>query len=85
MKILFLGGTGFVGRHMVSAALNCGHDVTIFTRNKTNSDIFPDVERLVGDRAQERPHGGGCHREECACAYWYIKKIIIINKIKIKK
>ena len=50
MKILFLGGTGFVGRHMVSAALNCGHDVTIFTRNKTNSDIFPDVERLVGDR-----------------------------------
>lgn len=50
MKILFLGGTGFVGRHMVSEALSRGHQVTLFTRNKTNTDIFPEAERLVGDR-----------------------------------
>ena len=55
MRVLFLGGTGFVGRHMVSAALERGHEVTIFTRNKTNSDIFPNVERL-------EPLGLGVHR-----------------------
>ena len=37
MKIFFLGGTGFVGRHMVLAALNCGHEITLFTR-KINWD-----------------------------------------------
>ena len=50
MKLLFLGGTGFVGRHMVAEALKCGHEVTLFTRNKTNVEIFPQVERLQGDR-----------------------------------
>ena len=50
MKLLFLGGTGFVGRHMVAEALKRGHEVTLFTRNKTNVDIFPQVERLQGDR-----------------------------------
>lgn len=50
MKLLFLGGTGFVGRQMVSDALSRGHEVTLFTRNKTNKDIFPEAERLEGDR-----------------------------------
>ena len=50
MELLFLGGTGFVGRHMVATALERGHHVTLFTRNKTNTQVFPDVERLNGDR-----------------------------------
>ena len=50
MKILFLGGTGFVGRHMVKAALDCGHHVTLFNRGLTNNDIFPGAERIIGNR-----------------------------------
>jgi 2'-hydroxyisoflavone reductase len=50
MKLLILGGTKFLGRHAVDAALAAGHDVTIFTRGKTNPELFPDVEHLQGDR-----------------------------------
>jgi 2'-hydroxyisoflavone reductase len=50
MKLLVLGGTKFLGRHAVDAALAQGHDVTIFTRGETNPELFPEVEHLTGDR-----------------------------------
>lgn len=50
MKLLILGGTRFVGRHLVEAALARGHSVTLFNRGVSNPDLFPTVERLVGDR-----------------------------------
>ncbi len=50
MKLLVLGGTVFLGRHVVDAALADGHEVTIFTRGKTNADLFPEAEHLTGDR-----------------------------------
>jgi 2'-hydroxyisoflavone reductase len=50
VKLLVLGGTKFLGRHAVDAALAAGHDVTIFTRGQTSPELFPDVEHLVGDR-----------------------------------
>jgi 2'-hydroxyisoflavone reductase len=50
MKLLVLGGTKFLGRHAVEAALDGGHDVTIFTRGTTNPDLYPEVEHLTGDR-----------------------------------
>ena len=50
MKILFLGGTQFVGRHMVEAAICSGHEVTLFNRGVTNPDLFPQTELLHGDR-----------------------------------
>jgi 2'-hydroxyisoflavone reductase len=50
MRLLVLGGTKFLGRHVVDAALADGHDVTIFTRGETNPDLYPDVEHLRGDR-----------------------------------
>jgi 2'-hydroxyisoflavone reductase len=50
MKLLVLGGTVFLGRHVVDAALADGHEVTLFNRGKTNSDLYPEVERLTGDR-----------------------------------
>ncbi len=49
-KILVLGGTGFIGPHMVREALRRGHDVTLFNRGKTNNTLFPDLELLIGDR-----------------------------------
>ena len=50
MRLLVLGGTLFVGRHLVEAALERGHEVTLFNRGRTNLDLFPQVERLQGDR-----------------------------------
>ena len=50
MNILILGGTKFVGRHLTQAALDAGHQVTLFNRGKSNPNLFPEVEKLVGDR-----------------------------------
>ncbi|XXX78186.1 NAD-dependent epimerase/dehydratase family protein [Sorangium sp. So ce134] len=50
MELLILGGTLFVGRHLVEAALARGHQVTLFNRGRHAPDLFPGVERLTGDR-----------------------------------
>ncbi len=50
MEILILGGTVFLGRHLVDAALARGHEVTLFNRGRSNPGLFEDVERLRGDR-----------------------------------
>jgi 2'-hydroxyisoflavone reductase len=49
-SILVLGGTGFLGPHVVTSALARGHAVTLFNRGKTHPGLFPDVEKLLGDR-----------------------------------
>jgi 2'-hydroxyisoflavone reductase len=51
VKILVLGGTSFVGRAIVEEALARGDGLTLFSRGRTGTDLFPDVPRLVGDRA----------------------------------
>jgi nucleoside-diphosphate-sugar epimerase len=50
MKILVIGGTSFIGLHLVEQALDRGHEVTMFNRGRTNPAAFPGVERLAGDR-----------------------------------
>ena len=50
MKILILGGTVFLGRHIVDSALKKGHELTLFNRGKHNADLFPDIEKIRGDR-----------------------------------
>ncbi len=50
MQLLILGGTIFLGRHLVEAALTRGHHVTLFNRGRHHPDIFPEVEKLRGDR-----------------------------------
>ncbi len=50
MRILVLGGTSFVGRAIVAGALQAGHEVTLFTRGRTGTGLFPGVPRLAGDR-----------------------------------
>ncbi len=50
LKILILGGTAFLGPAIVRHARSQGHELTLFTRGKTNKDLFPDLEMLVGDR-----------------------------------
>ncbi|MBO9687947.1 MAG: NAD-dependent epimerase/dehydratase family protein [Mitsuaria chitosanitabida] len=50
MRLLILGGTVFLGRHVIDAALARGHTVTMLNRGRRGRDLFPEVERLVGDR-----------------------------------
>jgi len=50
VKLLLLGGTRFLGRAIVEAALARGHTLTLFHRGRTGASLFPGVERLQGDR-----------------------------------
>jgi len=53
MRLLMIGGTRFVGRHIVEAALAAGHEITIFHRGRTGPELFPDVEHRLGDRTSD--------------------------------
>jgi 2'-hydroxyisoflavone reductase len=50
MRILIIGGTIFLGRHLVDSALARGHQLTLFHRGRHGAELFPQVERLHGDR-----------------------------------
>jgi nucleoside-diphosphate-sugar epimerase len=53
MKLLILGGTRFVGRHLVTAALTHNHEITLFNRGKHLSEALPGVETIYGDRTSD--------------------------------
>ena len=59
LDILILGGTGFIGPHVVRHALARGHRITLFNRGRTNTHLFPEVEKLVGDRNDDVAALGG--------------------------
>ncbi len=50
MKILIIGGTVFLGRHLVTAATAAGHEVTIFNRGTHQLADQNQIERVIGDR-----------------------------------
>jgi 2'-hydroxyisoflavone reductase len=53
VRVLVLGGTVFLGRHVAVAALERGHELTLFTRGLHGADLFPQAERLRGDRSRD--------------------------------
>ena len=53
MRTLVLGGTVFLGRHVAAEALARGHELTLFTRGLHGADLFPEAERLRGDRTRD--------------------------------
>ncbi len=72
MKILIIGGTRFVGRHLVEAALARGHQVTLFNRGQTNPGAFPEIETILGDRETglEKLAGRGWDAVVDTCGYY---------------
>ena len=56
MRVLILGGTGFIGPWVVKRLLAEGHDVTLFHRGRTVHADLSDVPRLLGDRQQLAAH-----------------------------
>lgn len=53
MKLLLLGGPRFLGRALTDAALARGHVLTFFNRGQTSPELYPEVERIVGDRRED--------------------------------
>lgn len=53
MKILIVGGTRFLGRHIVNSARVRGHDLTLFNRGQTNPNLFRKIKRYQGDRERD--------------------------------
>jgi nucleoside-diphosphate-sugar epimerase len=59
MKVLIIGGTGFIGRHVAAAFVAAGHEVAVFHRGKTEVDSEQGLTDIHGDRndlAQYRRH-----------------------------
>lgn len=56
-RVLVLGGTNYVGPHLVRGAIEAGHEVTLFNRGFTNPTMFPHLEQLRGNRYQRRGPG----------------------------
>jgi 2'-hydroxyisoflavone reductase len=59
VRLLVLGGTRFLGRAAVEEALARGHEVTLFNRGETNAELFPEAEKLRGDRTADLGALGG--------------------------
>lgn len=57
LKMLILGGTALIGPELVEAATKRGHTVTLFNRGKTRPELFPDLEKLRGDRDPNKGEG----------------------------
>jgi len=53
VKLLLLGGPRFLGRAVTDAALADGHEVTFFNRGRTHPHLYPEVERIFGDRTED--------------------------------
>jgi 2'-hydroxyisoflavone reductase len=57
LDLLILGGTGFIGPHIVELAVARGHSITLFNRGRTNPGLFPGLEKLKGDRDPDKDEG----------------------------
>lgn len=79
MRLLILGGTRFLGRHLVDAALGRGHTVTTFTRGE-HDDVLPaDVERLRGDRDGNTTALAGRRWDGVIDTSGYVPRIVAAN------
>ncbi len=76
MNILVIGGTRFVGRHFVTAALARGHAITLFNRGQSDDSLFPEVEHLHGDRDGDLGALAGRHWDAVVDTCGYVPRIV---------
>lgn len=50
MRILVIGGTGFIGAHVLRHLLDKGHEVLVFHRGQTETSLAPPIQHVFGDR-----------------------------------
>jgi 2'-hydroxyisoflavone reductase len=85
MNILILGGTKFVGLHLVNSALARGHNVTIFNRGKTNPGLFPQVETILGDREHDIPKLTGRTWDAVIDVAGYVPRIVRFSAVGLER
>lgn len=76
MRLLIIGGTVFVGRHLVEVALARGHTVTLFNRGRHNPDLFPTVEKIHGDRDGELTRLAGRQWDAVIDTCGYVPRVV---------
>jgi 2'-hydroxyisoflavone reductase len=76
MDVLILGGTGFLGRHLVEAALGRGHRVTLFNRGIKAPDLFPEVETIEGDREADLSSLSGRRWDAAIDTCGYVPRVV---------
>jgi 2'-hydroxyisoflavone reductase len=83
-KILILGGTGFLGPHVVERARERGHAVTLFNRGHSGTNLFPDVEKLLGDREKgDLSNLQGDRRWDAVIDVWANDPAIVVPMAKL--
>jgi 2'-hydroxyisoflavone reductase len=76
VRLLVLGGTKFVGRAAVEAALERGHEVTLFNRGETNPELFPEAEKLRGERDGDLSALGGREWDAVIDPSGYVPRVV---------
>jgi 2'-hydroxyisoflavone reductase len=84
MKILIIGGTRFLGRHLVNSARARGHEVTLFNRGKTNSDLFGQVDKIRGDREKDLDQLSGYNWDAVIDTCGYFPRIVKMSAKALK-
>jgi 2'-hydroxyisoflavone reductase len=79
MRILIIGGTRFLGRHLVEAALARGHEVTLFNRGKSNPDLFPQLDTILGDREKDVNRLRGRNWDTAIDVAGYLPRIVRLS------
>lgn len=76
MRILILGGTIFLGRALVDAAIEKEHEITLFNRGRTNPNLFPGLEKLYGSRDSDLAELEGRHWDVVIDTSGYIPRVV---------
>ncbi len=84
MRILFIGGTRFVGRHLVEAALARNHEVTLFNRGRSNPGLFPQVDTILGDRERDVERLNGHFWEAVVDTSGYLPRLVRLSAEVLK-
>jgi 2'-hydroxyisoflavone reductase len=84
MRILVIGGTRFLGRYIVESALAHAHEVTLFNRGKTNPSLFPQVEKIIGDRETDVEKLNGHFWEAVIDTSGYFPRIVRLSADVLK-
>ena len=79
MNILIIGGTKFLGRHLVDSALARGHSVTLFNRGKTNPTLFPEIETILGDREHDIEKLAGREWDAVIDTCGYVPRVVRLS------
>ena len=76
MNILIIGGTRFLGRHLVEAALARGHSLTLFNRGRSNPGLYPNIETIQGDREKDLEQLAGRSWDAVLDTCGYLPRIV---------